>query len=179
MNSGLTGQLDYLVGRRRWGRIRPRGVWAFSGNGGYPRVHIIKDAVIAWSKSGKAVYVASYACKGGDSGVRLLVDVPEDIELCDSCLIADLIKPTVYRLYDAAGELVYVGYSADAIKRSMQHARKSSWWPEIVRAECDFYDTREEAMAAEKALIKRHQPRFNKVNTDGYAGTRPRRLVAA
>ncbi|MDX3298685.1 GIY-YIG nuclease family protein [Streptomyces scabiei] len=41
-------------------------------------------------------------------------------------------RPTaVYRLYDAAGQLLYVGSAFDPTRRLRQHAAQKSWWPEV------------------------------------------------
>jgi predicted GIY-YIG superfamily endonuclease len=73
---------------------------------------------------------------------------------------------TVYRLYDDNGRLLYVGTSVDPQERWEQHARNKLWWSSVSRASVEWYATRTEAMAAERAAIQGESPLFNDKATD-------------
>lgn len=61
-------------------------------------------------------------------------------------------RTALYRLYDANGVLLYIGISGDPKRRFRQHARTKHWWPEVVRKEEVWFDTRREAEDAAPPL---------------------------
>ncbi len=76
-----------------------------------------------------------------------------------------VIKPVVpdtwvYRFFDRAGVLLYVGVTNQCAKRFDQHGRERLWWREVAVVE-DHFDTREEAEAHERELIRTSMPRYN------------------
>lgn len=82
----------------------------------------------------------------------------------------------VYRAYDAAGRLLYVGCSSDVDTRLKAHATDSSWWPFHARVERVSYLARAEAEAAEAEAIATEYPRWNVIgrsldHPDGYANS--------
>jgi len=68
---------------------------------------------------------------------------------------------TLYRHYDKRGELLYVGISINAFTRLSSHLRKSHWSRSIRTMTIDYYDTRKEVRAAERAAIEREKPKHN------------------
>lgn len=68
---------------------------------------------------------------------------------------------TLYRLYDKADCLLYIGTSADAQTRWEQHAREKLWWSSVARAAVEWHPDRTTAMAAERAAIKAEAPLHN------------------
>jgi hypothetical protein len=73
-------------------------------------------------------------------------------------------RPTMlYRLYNAAGELIYVGITEKFGGRFTQHEH-SPWWPEVDRVETQRYPTRLDAQGAEIALIQSQLPKYNDCN---------------
>src|SRR5258706_587012 len=71
-------------------------------------------------------------------------------------------EPTaVYRLYNAARDLLYVGMSSSPETRWKNHARAQPWWApdRVALAEVVWYETRAEAAAAERQAIKTENPR--------------------
>jgi len=74
----------------------------------------------------------------------------------------------VYRLYDQAGALLYIGSAYDPAHRSLDH-RNTSWWPRVVRREDEWHDSREAAYEAETAAIWREHPEANVKSTPAYA----------
>lgn len=79
----------------------------------------------------------------------------------------------VYRLYDHAGRLLYIGITNSVYHRMNQHADDKRWWPEVdeERTEIVRYPTRDQALRAEEYAIKRELPRYNKVHHPAWGGT--------
>ena len=78
----------------------------------------------------------------------------------------------LYRLYDLAGALLYIGVSDKPLVRWTQHAAEKPWWPEVSKLTLAWYDTRELALAAELCAIgaerpRHNSPRWNLSNTPG------------
>lgn len=72
----------------------------------------------------------------------------------------------VYRLYDAAGTLLYIGSAYDPAKRSRAH-RDKPWWPLVARREDEWHQTREAAYIAETEAIRQGPPPGNKIGGPG------------
>lgn len=65
----------------------------------------------------------------------------------------------VYRVYDEAGDVIYVGQTSDLKRRTWQHLHST---PGAARVESfDEYDTKGGAMSVESVLIRAHQPPLN------------------
>lgn len=73
-----------------------------------------------------------------------------------------MIKPrtALYRHYNLSGELLYIGISANAMKRIEEH-KKSHWVQNITRIEIQYFDERDDAKKAESLAIKSEFPLFN------------------
>lgn len=67
----------------------------------------------------------------------------------------------VYRCFDAAGQLLYVGQSPSPLNRAHEHSRLKPWSYEMVRVEIQWFDNRAAAKAEEKRAIKEESPRWN------------------
>jgi hypothetical protein len=67
----------------------------------------------------------------------------------------------LYRHFDAAGQLLYVGISLNAIKRLDQHRAQARWFDRIARVEIEQFPTWEEAAAAEVKAIAEERPECN------------------
>lgn len=71
-------------------------------------------------------------------------------------------QPThLYRYFDDAGNLLYVGVSASAIRRLLEHAANKVWACLVSRVDVQTLPTREAALAAERKAITDEKPRFN------------------
>lgn len=68
----------------------------------------------------------------------------------------------VYRCYDAAAELLYVGATFSLTGRLRQHAAGTPWWPEVEHVDSVWVETREEAQDEERAAILGENPRYNR-----------------
>lgn len=79
----------------------------------------------------------------------------------------------VYRLYDAADRLIYVGKARDVRRRLASYFGKRPASPKVAamlrhlaRAEVTWTHNEVEALLLESTLIKRHKPRYNVVLRD-------------
>lgn len=69
----------------------------------------------------------------------------------------------VYRCYDAAGQLLYVGCSKNPEKRLKEHAYFRTWWTDrINRIVLKVFPDRLQALLAEEQAIKTEHPIHNK-----------------
>lgn len=70
--------------------------------------------------------------------------------------------PLVYRLYDAAGDLLYVGMTDTfAVYRIAKHRQRTLWGPLIHYFSLGHCPSRYAALEVERAAIKAENPRFN------------------
>jgi predicted GIY-YIG superfamily endonuclease len=67
----------------------------------------------------------------------------------------------LYRFYDRTDALLYVGITMDLPKRFKQHRKGKPWWLAVTRVEVEHFDTRGEALGAEKTAIKDECPLYN------------------
>jgi predicted GIY-YIG superfamily endonuclease len=77
-------------------------------------------------------------------------------------------RAAVYRLYDAAGALLYIGSSYDPEKRFRDHHR-TAWWPRVRRSEQEWHPSRAKAYEVEAAAIWAERPEYNLKSTLEYA----------
>lgn len=110
------------------------------------------------------------------SDVRGVREVPDRLELCDRCAVADL-GPVVYTLYAANGVVLYVGCTMDPLARITWHTGMSEFWPLVASAELQCHETLAEALRAEAARIFQLQPPYNTHFTAGHRSNSPRRLA--
>ena len=67
----------------------------------------------------------------------------------------------LYRAFDDAGDLLYVGITNNVAQRMRAHRRKSRWWPRCDYVELADFRERVDARAAERRAIRTEMPRFN------------------
>lgn len=70
-------------------------------------------------------------------------------------------RTSLYRHFNGEGQLLYVGISLSAIQRLGQHKEHSDWFESITRVTIEQFDTREEALEAERSAIFRERPLHN------------------
>ena len=75
---------------------------------------------------------------------------------------------TLYRGFDAEGNLLYVGVASYWQRRLMEHER-AEWLKHTATVTLEHFETRQEALAAEYEAIKTEKPHFNATG-----GNRPR-----
>jgi hypothetical protein len=67
---------------------------------------------------------------------------------------------TVYRLFNASGELLYAGCSCDASQRLVAHHTRD-WFNEVTSASFDHFETAKQASEAERTAILAERPKYN------------------
>lgn len=67
----------------------------------------------------------------------------------------------LYRLWNAEGELLYVGISKSAMSRLTQHQHDKAWADEIASVTVEHVATRAEAERLEVEAIKSERPKYN------------------
>lgn len=67
----------------------------------------------------------------------------------------------LYRLYNAAGELLYVGITWNVANRMNTHRGLQPWWPEVADVQLETHPNRAAVLAAERVAIERERPRYN------------------
>jgi excinuclease UvrABC nuclease subunit len=83
------------------------------------------------------------------------------------------MRTALYRHFDAAGVLLYVGISLNSIKRTAQHKYGAKWFQRIDRITFTWHDTRAAALAAEAIAIAKERPVWNVVRPKGGAPSPP------
>lgn len=76
-------------------------------------------------------------------------------------------RAAVYRLYDAEGNLLYIGSSYDPDARCRHH-RGRPWWPQVARRTEEWHPHRSAAYWEETKAIHAEAPRFNRMGTPVY-----------
>jgi len=69
---------------------------------------------------------------------------------------------SLYRYFDKNKNLLYVGISTSAIGRMLQHKQYSFWFKSISRMTVENFNSREDAVVAEREAIKKEKPLHNK-----------------
>lgn len=67
----------------------------------------------------------------------------------------------VYTLFDAAGNVLYVGKSIRVRQRIKEHAASKQWWPMVARVVVDVYESESAALNHEAWSIWALRPPFN------------------
>ena len=76
-------------------------------------------------------------------------------------IILKKMNTQLYRHFDSENKLLYVGISLSTFARLSQHKDHSEWFKKIARVSIEHFETRQDAMAAEKKAIKNEDPMFN------------------
>lgn len=80
-------------------------------------------------------------------------------------------KTAVYRLFNQAGELLYVGASWNPKARIPSHQDKP-WWPQVAKSTIEWHPDRATALHFEASAIVEEHPLYNVASID------PRRVRA-
>lgn len=74
-------------------------------------------------------------------------------------------KPTtLYRLYAADEELLYVGIAGNPGRRFEQHRKDKQWWGDVANIQLEHHTTRDSASKAERNQIQTLRPKYNIVH---------------
>lgn len=72
-----------------------------------------------------------------------------------------MTRTALYRHLDSSGGLLYVGISFSVVRRTGEHRRDRSWWSEVASITLEWFDSREDAIEAERKAIESESPRYN------------------
>lgn len=72
------------------------------------------------------------------------------------------VRTALYRFYDAAGDLLYVGITSDPWRRWREHVLTRPWYPRVKSWTVTWYENEEGARRAELKAIRGERPVFNK-----------------
>ena len=73
-------------------------------------------------------------------------------------------RHTLYRFFGTADELLYAGITCSTPRRIREHSQKKAWWSEVRRATFEHFDSRDEALEAERLAIRTERPVYNKAH---------------
>lgn len=154
-----------------WTHVTARGAFVISTRPiAGRRAHLGDEVIAVWLKGRLERFAATTRCRRGLTGVAVYKEVPDDIELCDDCVLADYAPGIVYRIYDGEGRLLYVGCSKDPAARLRAHCGRSKnptpWWRLVDRWTLEEFESHEDALAAEARAIVAERPLFNLDLTD-------------
>ncbi|WP_051853088.1 GIY-YIG nuclease family protein [Streptomyces aureocirculatus] len=86
----------------------------------------------------------------------------------------DYAQPAaVYRLYDAAGHLLYIGLTCNPRSRWKDHRKEMLWWREVAFKVITWHETRHQACAAESSAVASERPLYNAYETFPRPGIPP------
>jgi predicted GIY-YIG superfamily endonuclease len=67
----------------------------------------------------------------------------------------------LYRFYNQAGDLLYVGLTNDPGRRWQRHSETQPWWHDVARIDIETHPTRQAVRTAERAAIEAERPKHN------------------
>ncbi len=67
----------------------------------------------------------------------------------------------LYRFYDAAGSLLYIGLTVDPGTRWKTHRREKPWWLDVANISIEHFPDRASVERAERVAIQTERPRYN------------------
>lgn len=70
----------------------------------------------------------------------------------------------LYRFYDVADDLLYIGVTHDPGARWASHRKDKPWWHEVTRISVETHPSRTAVLEAERTAILAEQPRYNVVH---------------
>jgi hypothetical protein len=121
--------------------------------------HRINGLAVAFI-DGHARYGARWLCGSGSTDALLLDDADVQGEKCLRC--EERLTPVVYRCFDSAGRLLYVGCTIERSMRMRFHERDTAWWPEVAEVRCEEFSDITAAHIAEARAIATEDPAYNK-----------------
>ena len=83
----------------------------------------------------------------------------------------------VYRIFDAAGVLLYIGRTMRLGLRLSEHRKAQPWWPEVANIDLALFDDADDAKREERRAILAEHPRHNKERLPVAATSRAPLLV--
>jgi predicted GIY-YIG superfamily endonuclease len=81
------------------------------------------------------------------------------------------MSTTLYRFFNSQNDLLYVGISMNFASRIRSHKSERDWFTQIASITLEHYETREDAVEAEKQAITQECPRHNVAHNQARAET--------
>ncbi len=75
----------------------------------------------------------------------------------------------LYRMFDSAGQLLYVGITSQHLEARWSHHRSKWWWPLVARRLVELHPSRDSAAEAERRIIRSGASIANLDQLDGQA----------
>jgi hypothetical protein len=104
---------------------------------------------------------ARFLCGGGSADVAILAGASAHGGVCERCVDV-AAGPCVYRCFNAAPALIYIGSAEKWLGRLGNHRAHTPWWPEVTDVRIARYRSIFEARTAEIAAIEAEHPLHNK-----------------
>lgn len=130
-------------------------------------VHAIVEMAAVRHKS-RIRFGARWLCGGGSSDAASVPEPPDYGDMCERCL--ELIQcgavpgtgGSVYRCFDDAGRLLYVGSTITSVRtRLAVHEKDAPWWPAVADVRVEQFTHELAARAAEVRAIRTENPAHN------------------
>lgn len=103
----------------------------------------------------------------------LIPDNYDDVSATACACSADpSATASVYKYFDKAGILIYVGITECGIARNRQHNESKEWWKFVHRQQIEHFQSRAVAHEREVQLIERFRPPFNKQHNKDHGAAR-------
>lgn len=124
------------------------------------RAHLPVEAVTSW-RAGRPRLVVRTRCNSTLASATPVMEVPDHLDLCDMCVLADLhFGPAVYRLIGHDDTVLYIGCSENLVSRVESH-RSQEYWPLVASVSFEEFPTLAKALDVEEALIRALHPPYN------------------
>lgn len=107
----------------------------------------------------RARFGAQWLCGSGTLDAILLADASQHGGICSRC--EEAAHPVVYRCFDAARHLLYIGSTRRWSARRTLHITESPWWGEVAEVVCETFNSITEARLAERLAIQAEHPKYN------------------
>lgn len=148
------------------GSLKIKATWVYKPSKLAPHFHLPEVAFIGWYGEHRPRYAVRMRCGRIYDRFATSVFEPDGVALCDDCVLIDMRQHTVYRFFDAADQLLYVGYTVDPIERFSRHSKPYSestrWWPLQHHYTLVTFDSEADARAAETRAIRLERPLYNR-----------------
>jgi len=142
----ITGYTEKAIRRKIADGVWREGeVWDRGGPDGEERINMA--GYIAWVESDPQPTAGQAPAAAPADGSA---DQPEAVETA------------LYRHFDTAGALLYVGISVNPLQRTGQHLVRAPWVREVRTITVEWHPSRPAALAAELTAIRSERPRHNK-----------------
>lgn len=148
-------------------------------------LHVTRQSLIADARDAKALAIEQRDIKALQQASDLLRQLGDDTftdqEQAEIELIAELdcVPTALYRHFDLADNLLYIGISMTITGRTAQHETYAPWFQEIAIIKVEWHASRSAAARAEKLAIKAENPKYNVIHNKAHnnAAQKPKARV--